>query len=311
MPEESIPVILASISEGTQKQYNTALKSWWKFCQLNHLDPYDSNIPEIVRFLSQEFNRGLKHGTVNSFRSALSLILGPQVSENYNVRRFLKGTYNMKPNIPKYDSTWDPQIVLTHFSNQSRNENLELKELSKKLVTLLAVITAHRMQTFSLIEIDNIEMQTKGIIIKIPEKIKTSGLNKIQPTLVVPYFLDNCKVCAASTLVEYINRTREIRGSIQRLFISLKKPYKAVSSQTLSHWVCDTLAAAGLDTNIYTAHSTRHAAASAAKRIGISLDQIRKTAGWTENSSVFAKFYNRPIVEDKNNFANAIYGNST
>ena len=38
-----------------------------------------------------------------------------------------------------------------------------------------------------------------------------------------------------------------------------------------------------VDTSVFTAHSTRHASTSAAKRRGVDLDLIRKTAGWTKN----------------------------
>ena len=174
----------------------------------------------------------------------------------------------------------------------------------------MAIITAHRMQTFSLVEISNLEFHTERVMIKIPEKTKTSGLNKIQPTLVIPYCEENCKVCVAFALISYTNKTEKIRGEEQRLFITLRKPYKAVKAQTLSNWVSDKLSAAGLDTNVYTAHSTRHAATSAAARRGISIDQIRKIAGWIKNSETFAKFYNRAMALDKNDFANVIYNSN-
>ena len=51
----------------------------------------------------------------------------------------------------------------------------------------------------------------------------------------------------------------------------------------------------GIDTHEFTAHSTRHAATSAAFKKVVSVDVIRSTAGWTNESKVFAKFYNTPI----------------
>ena len=61
-----------------------------------------------------------------------------------------------------------------------------------------------------------------------------------------------------------------------------------------------------VDTSVFTAHSTRHASTSAAKRRGVDLDLIRKTAGWTKNSQTFARFYNREIVSDNRQFALSI-----
>lgn len=307
MPEDAIEIILASTSEKTQKQYNSALKKWWTFCLSQNLDPFSTDIPNIVKFLSQEFLSGVKYDTLNATRSAISLIMGPDIAEDHRVKRFFKGVYNIRPNQPKYALTWDPQIVLRYFSDQPNNEVLSLKDLSKKLLTLLAIITAHRMQTFSVIELDNIEIRAENVIIKIPKRIKTSGLNRHQPALVIPFFRENCKVCAASALVSYLEKTREIRKSEKRLFISFKTPHKAVSSQTLSHWVCDSLSLAGIDTSVFSAHSTRHASTSAVSRQGISIDVIRRTAGWSKTSCTFARFYNREISQNREEFANALY----
>ena len=175
-----------------------------------------------------------------------------------------------------------------------------------KLITLLALITGHRMQTFALIKIENIVFRNKWVEIKIPDPIKTSGPNKKQPCLVLPFYTKNKKVCAASTLQHYIEKTKIIRVGIESLFISHKKPYKKVTPQTLSRWVKEILGDSGIDTNIFTAHSTRHASTSAAKRKGIDIDTVRKTAGWTERSNTFAKFYNLRLTIPQDAFGRAI-----
>lgn len=307
MPDQAVHLYIASLSDKSLNQYNTGLKKWWNFCNNKKANPFEYNIPTIVSFLSEEFNKGAKYGTLNSIRSAISLIVDPKIAADHRVKRLLKGAYNLRPAGPRYDSTWDPQVVLSYFSNQPTNNELSLKQLSKKLITLLALITAHRMQTFSLIRVSNIELKPDKITIKISERIKTSGLHKNQPYLILPMFKENCKVCAATTLVSYLQRTEHIRKNEDKLLISFKAPHEAVGSQTLSRWVSETLFAAGIDTNVFSAHSTRHAATSAANRNGISLQLIRKTAGWSNNSATFAKFYNRELTEETDAFAKAIY----
>ena len=56
------------------------------------------------------------------------------------------------------------------------------------------------------------------------------------------------------------------------------------------------LCAAGIDPSVYTAHSFRSAATSAAFAHGVKLQEILKTADWS-NASTFAKFYNKPTEE--------------
>ncbi|PZC73632.1 hypothetical protein B5X24_HaOG209006 [Helicoverpa armigera] len=69
-----------------------------------------------------------------------------------------------------------------------------------------------------------------------------------------------------------------------------------MSTQTLSRWIKDTLSLSGVDVSIFSAHSTRHAATSRARRAGVSVDQIRRTAGWSANSATFANFYDRNVI---------------
>lgn len=253
------------------------------------------------------FDSGAKYGTINSHKSALSLLLG-KVLDDDRIKRFMKGVYRMRPLNPKYHVTWNPNIVLNFLAQKWPNESLTLEALAKKTLTLLALVTAHRVQTFSLIKLSNLAIDgSTEVTIKITDIIKTSKVNSHQPILKIPFFDQKPAICPARCLVEYVKRTKSLRKSnCDFLFISYKKPHNKMSSQRLSHWIKDTLRDSGLDTSVFTAHSTRHASTSAANKLGVNIDVIRKTAGWTDSSSVFAKFYNREIVSDLNQFAHSI-----
>lgn len=306
VPNEAMSVILSSITDSSHKQYETCFKKWWTFCAKKELDPFHGDVSIILQFLTELYNNGSAASTINCYRSAISLLVGPDIAQDSSMKRFFKGLSNLRPSKPKYDATWNPKIVLDHFSSYVDNSQLDLKSLTTKLITLLALTTGHRMQTFSLIKIENIEIRSKSIDIKIPDRIKTTGLNRSQPVLVLPYYHKNKKVCVATALRTYLDRTKENRKNIDSLFLSHKRPFKAVTSQTLSRWVKNVLEECGIDTNIFTAHSTRHASTSAASRNGIDIDTLRRTAGWTKTSNTFAKFYNLRLVEDKDAFAKAV-----
>lgn len=302
--------MMASLSDNSIKQYDTCLKKWFLFCKSNHTDLYVTSVPTVIHFLTQQYESGAQYGTLNSCRSALSLISDLDLGNDHRIKRFLKGIYRLRPPLPKYNTTWDVSLVLNYLTSWYPNKNLNLEKLSKKLATLLALITAHRVQTISKININNIEVLSNEIQIKIPDLIKTSRDGATQPTLILPFFRDKPAICPATTLNSYLLMTNPLRGSEVHLFISLKKPHKAVTSQTLSRWIKNILYSCGIDTSVFTAHSTRHAATSKAHKMGISLDLIRKTAGWSGSSNTFWRFYNRHIVieqqENQNSFANSV-----
>lgn len=306
IPEACLEVMLSSISSSTLKQYESELKKWWRYCAQHNIYVYTKSIPTILNFLEEEFRNGASFGTLNSIRAAISLAVAPKLGENNQVKRFFKGIYNLRPSAPRYLTTWDPAKVLDYLASWFPNEELCLRKLSQKLIALLALVTAHRMQTFSVINIRDIYKKDDHVEIKIPAKIKTSGRNRLQPVLMLPFFADKPELCAANTLLCYLQRTESLRSSnMQQLFLTYKKPYKPATKATLSRWLKTILQESGIDTKQFKPHSSRHASTSTAYRNGISIDVIRTTAGWTNRSQVFAEFYNRPIA-DTGEFARAI-----
>lgn len=298
--------MISSLSKSSLKQYDGALKRWWSYCAENCISLYTATISEVIKCLAKEYEAGASQGSLNTLRSAISLIIGPHIGQDHQIKRFFKAVHNLRPSRPKYDSIWEPKVVLDYFKTLPKNEELTTKDLVMKLITLLALITGHRMQTYSLINIKNIQENQGTLEIRIPDRIKTSGPNRKQPILVIPFYTKDTKLCAASTLQCYLDRTKHLRTDVQSLFISFKQPFRAVSSQTLSRWVKVTLKNSGVNTEIFTAHSTRHASTSAAKRNGVDIETIRKTAGWTAGSATFANFYQLDINKDKNTYAQAI-----
>ena len=51
----------------------------------------------------------------------------------------------------------------------------------------------------------------------------------------------------------------------------------------------------GINVETFNPHSTRAASASAAFKMDTNIDDILKTAGWS-NAKTFAKFYNKPVL---------------
>lgn len=295
-----------SLSDNTMRQYDSTYRAWWEFCKQQTISPFKAEVGNVLEFLNKQFNeKKWGYGTFNSWRSALSLILSEDIGTDIRIRRFMKGISKLRPCRPKYQTTWNPQLVLNYVGTLYPNEDLSILKLSRKLATLLVLITGHRLQTISLIRIENIIFTTEGAQIFISDQIKSSSTKMAQPCLKVPFYPLKQEVCVASVLLSYIERTAELRNDQAYLFITSRPPFLRATKQTIARWVKETLKLSGVNVSVFSPHSIRHASTSAALRCGVSIDQIKKTAGWSANSQVFAKFYNRPLDEDFS-FANAI-----
>jgi len=97
------------------------------------------------------------------------------------------------------------------------------------------------------------------------------------------------------TLIEwYIQATATLRDD-DYLLISYVKPFRAAHVDTIRRWIINVLKLAGIDTNKFTAHSTRSASNSKAKAKHVPLSTILAAGMWA-SSSTFGRFYNKPIM---------------
>ena len=103
-------------------------------------------------------------------------------------------------------------------------------------------------------------------------------------------FPDNKQLCPVETLRQYQSVTAPLRSDSDQLLIAIIKPHKPVASYTIAHWLKEVLKMAGVDINIFMAHSTRSASSSAAADSGITSSDILKAVDWS-TESVFRKFY--------------------
>lgn len=159
----------------------------------------------------------------------------------------------------------------------------------------MALASSHRINSLSVIKLSDIIDTGSCIRIFISSRIKTSKPGKIQPTLCFKNFEDPV-LCVANTIRNYLEVTQPLREeSCQQLFISVSTPHKPVVKQTISNWIRKCLESSGIDTHIFGPHSVRHASTSCALRKGVAIDEIKKAASWSENSKVFAQFYNQPL----------------
>nr|CAH7745786.1 unnamed protein product [Callosobruchus chinensis] len=61
---------------------------------------FSNEITLVLEFLTHHFELGASYGTLNSYRSALDQILDPQIAQDYRIKRFFKGIYNLRSNCP-------------------------------------------------------------------------------------------------------------------------------------------------------------------------------------------------------------------
>lgn len=82
VPQSAMDCTLASISDSTWKQYNYPLKLWWLYSKENNVSCFAPQISQVLEFLAECLDKVKKYGTMNNYRSALSLLIGNDLGKN-------------------------------------------------------------------------------------------------------------------------------------------------------------------------------------------------------------------------------------
>lgn len=300
--ENATNIILQSWRQSSQKQYDGHIRKWLSFCSQRQVNPTSPSVEVAVEFLTTLYESGLSYSSINSARCALSAILDkpdsaqPTFGEHPDVKRFMKGIYQTRPPLPRYSKTWDVNLVLQYIGSMDASQDLSLRDLTFKLVMLVALTTAQRSQSIHLLDITGMVKEETSYTFLLDSNIKQSKPGGTSSELVVKLsaYPHDKKLCVVNTCSVYLDRTNPLRGNETRLFITHQKPHKRAGRDTIRRWIRRVMTKAGIDISIYKPHSVRSAASSKAKANNASLQEIMKTAGWS-SSATFARFYDKEI----------------
>lgn len=283
-------LIMNSWRSKTRKQYRCYLRRFSGFCSSRNVNPFHADVNLTLDFLSDMYSNGLGYSAINTARAAISTING--TGSHPLICRLLKGVFNLRPSKPRYSYIWDVSMVLNLLRKLSPARELSLLLLGAKLLTLCALVTGHRCQTFQAMDILDMNLSATKAVFHLQQLLKHNSPKNPSTVITLNAYQEDKRICVVTYLRIYLKRTRPLRSS-SKLFISSYGPHKGVSRDTLSRWIKMILHKAGVDTSVFKAHSTRAASTSMAAQ-SLDINHVTRTAGWA-NESTFAKFYKKPL----------------
>ena len=207
----------------------------------------------------------------------------------------LKGLYNKNPPMPKYCTTWDPDVVLSFFDSHATSD-LSLLDLNRKCVTLVALCSLLRTCEISSILLDSVSFLESRVIFTLGRPLKSQHDGPLK-RISIDAYPDNVSICPVKCIELYIERSAHLRveSNSSSLFLCSTRPHNTASPSTVGRWIKEQLGLAGIDTSTFSAHSTRSAGASKAARSGVDIPAILDQGHWARGST-FARFYHRESV---------------
>ena len=191
-------IITQSWRQGTVKQYRSYLQKWELYCRERKIDPIHPSVSDGVNFLSYLYESGVGYSAINTARSALSSIVMLPGNVSFGshplATRLLKGVFELRPSLPKYQDTWDVSVVLKVLEDWNLDD-ISLKDLSLKLTMLLAITTSQRIQTIKALSTNNMSLNENQCRFKFDVLLKTSQPGKHLNNLAVAAYSKSKNLC--------------------------------------------------------------------------------------------------------------------
>ena len=307
IPEDAIIAIQNSIRPSTREQYSRHWKSYCSWCCARGYDPYSASVSMIIAFLQSLYNKGLKHGSLMVYRSAIARfhrgLNGKPVSHNVTLSKFMRGIFNMNPPKKSLLPTWNLNVVLTMLQKAPYEPLSEasLRAITLKCVFLVAITTAKRCSEIQALGRDPeyLRLEKRGYRLRTVQGFlsKTAVPGHLGKDIFVPsYSKFNKLLCAKRALKYYLKATENLKNHKGHLFVAFGSKVRGnpVSRKTIASWIVQVIRGAyeskGLVPPKCRAHSTRAMSTSWAAFQGVSFSDILRAADWRCNRT-FATHY--------------------
>ena len=149
----------------------------------------------------------------------------------------MKGIFNLNPPTRKFGFVWDVKVLFDYFEKMGDNNTLNDKNLSQKLLALLILLGGQRLNTVHQYQVNEM-IKTEISITFAPSNLLKHSKQHSKLDVFEYRKYHNKKLCVVDCLNTYLDRRQnKVDNTVQKLFISHQKPYKAVSIDTLRRWM--------------------------------------------------------------------------
>ncbi|WAR23039.1 hypothetical protein MAR_036708 [Mya arenaria] len=201
----------------------------------------------------------------------------------------MKGVFASRPSKPRYTYIWDVDIVLLYLKKLSPVKHLSLKDLTLKLVMLMALTQAARVHMLHLLNFKCYKKLKSEYVLQFNGHLKQSRPGHNVDCVLFRAYPPDRRLCIYTVLKEYLSRTSVLRhnGNSGKFFMSYVKPHATVTRDTIStRWIKTVMCRAGINVKDLGSH--------------IPIADILAKAGWSREST-FRKFYNKPVLNKSDN----------
>lgn len=270
-------------------------------------------------FLTWVFNEeGASANSVRACRTAVGAVHhgfgeGITVSNSPMVHDLIKGMFHKRPPSRTLVPAWDLPRALRFLANPPFEplNQASMMDLTRKTAFLVAAASGRRVSDIHALSVAENHIQWGSNAVHLLPRAgflaKNQTLDFTPKHIILPDLrkasgsTDCGPWCPVRALKFYISKTAPYRGEVDAMFLTVNKPVKKASKQTISRWIVsvikDSIAAEEshlIGSHVRT-HDLRSQAAAWALYKGCSIQEVMDAQGWS-SPTTFQSVYLKDVL---------------
>ena len=306
--------------DSSSNLYQCRWRAFASWATEHEFDPTTPSLNELAEYFIHLFEvKNLRPKTIAVHRAAIASVLkfaslDFDPSSSFVITNIFKTFENLRPRVVRIVPAWDLELVIkqllkppfTDISGKSDNL-IPLPWLTRKLAFLLALASGARASELHALSrasplLTISEIPNNGSILSLKPYpgffAKNQCPNDPPPAWTVPSLQHlfseddpDRMLCPVRLTKIYLDRTKQIVGNRQRLFIHPNPKVNDIRSSHISHWIVDVITEAYERSDASTsdvhprAHEVRALAHSWAYFNNTTLSEVLESARWKSRSS--------------------------
>eukprot|EP01126_Amoeba_proteus_P028922 TRINITY_DN2849_c0_g1_i3.p1 TRINITY_DN2849_c0_g1~~TRINITY_DN2849_c0_g1_i3.p1 ORF type:complete len:349 (+),score=44.76 TRINITY_DN2849_c0_g1_i3:969-2015(+) len=302
-PEEVCKLVMESTIKASAD--NSHWRIWANWCLNKGLDPL--KVDKRVRSEFLAFKNNVTKTTLLSYIKAIDTTWEfIQLTKNSQHSSMVEGLLlsaaaRRKPQRPKYSKLYDVDVLVKHVENVYLRWKT-IKELRDVCIVLFRIFGLNRSLEVAQILISQLDM--KEFTYKWVGSKSDKNKSLVSEAVSIP--IGDGALKFRDILGEYLKRRKP--SNCPYLFTSVvrgeeEKPLKVDTIKSICR---DFLRGAGIDTNVYKAHSIRHATATSLIKKGTPIDEVMRMGRWKMYTTLLKHY----LKVDRNSDAKSILMNA-
>jgi len=285
--------------------YSAGWKNWFRYAVAHNVCPWEVRGVTAVQFVAHIATTKRSGSVIKVLRAMFSLV-DSFLSTEKVLKYVQMAVFRRRPLRPRYERVWDVQNLLEFLISLGPIKTASLSTTRLRLICLLYLDGFCRAANIEGIHFGTVVVRGDGVDKTLsyrfcrPKSWRPDGRPDYEPPRVIhAHASGNFAASTPHNAERYLQLTKNCHRSLSAGLILDVRCKFSIGRQRIAKIMLSAMTAAGIDTGVFKAHSTRAAASTKAFFMGVPIRSILTRGGWSSEASFKIWYFKYMGVEPR------------